>query len=955
MLKTRLIEQIYNMPDSLQSLAEDFVNDLLDKLSPEQSDVLLQNQQAASIVQVFCCSEFVRNSCLLNPDLLVDLFQSGDLFSSQRRQQYAEALDEMSIDSEAALMSGLRRFRRREMVRIAWRDLAGWSELDETLRDLTALAECCIQKALDYFYQQACDRRGTPVSKTGRPLNIVVLGMGKLGAYELNYSSDIDLIFAFEEEGVLPDRKQTTYGEFFTRICRSLVKALDELTVDGFVFRTDTRLRPFGDSGPLIMTFDGMENYYLTQAREWERYAMIKARQVAGDFVSGQKLMAMLKPFVYRRYLDYGAFEELRNLKAQINRELMRKDKAENIKLGPGGIREIEFIGQAFQLIRGGQEPLLQQREIQKILPLLAELNLMGRQETDTLLEAYRFLRRVENHIQEYQDKQTHDLPADPLVQKILAFSLGYKDWEAFKQALDSVRLSVHRIFEDVFSLSDNENDSSQCQNICSQDLGDEDRLKLLAQLGFEAPETVLNALTGFMQSSSVKRLSAKSLDVVEKLLPKVVEAVAGVDNPDETLTRLLKLFEVIAGRNVYFSLLAENPEALSQLVRLSSASQWICDYLAQYPVLLDELLDPRSLYEPLSKKDLAQQLAEQLSRFDELDEEQLMIQLREFKHLNVLRVAAADIMNVIPVMVVSDYLTWIAEVILTAVVDKAWLLMVNKHGLPSCAEKNGDGFAVVGMGKLGGIELGYGSDLDMVFLYDCADVVAMTQGEKPVSNMQFYMRLGQKIRHILDTRMLSGVLYEVDLRLRPNGDSGLLVSHIQHYETYLQEDAWTWEHQALIRGRLVCGDPVLGEQFSQIREKVLALPRDIDTLKQDVREMREKIHANLAPKDSEVFHLKHSKGGILDIEFIVQFGVLANACGNRALLSWTDNIRLLDGLAECGFLQTEEAELLKQAYCQYRDYGHRLVLQGRSLQISNDEFIELRGQVIRLWLKIME
>ncbi len=955
MLKPILIEQINNQPRSLRPLAEDFVNDLLDKLSPEQEDILLQNQQVASVVPVFCCSEFVRSSCLFNPDLLVDLFRSGDLFSSQHREQYGNCLDSFPIESETDLMCVLRRFRRREMVRIAWRDLAGWSELDETLMDLTVLAECCIQKALDYFYQQACDRRGTPVTKTGRPLNIVVLGMGKLGAYELNYSSDIDLIFAFEEDGVLPDRKETTYGEFFTRICRSLVKALDELTVDGFVFRTDTRLRPFGDSGPLIMTFDGMENYYLTQAREWERYAMIKARQVAGDFISGQKLMAMLKPFVYRRYLDYGAFEELRNLKAQINRELKRKDKAENIKLGPGGIREIEFIGQAFQLIRGGQEPLLQQREIQKILPLLAELHLMERNETDTLLKAYRFLRRVENHIQEYQDKQAHDLPIDPRVQQILAFSLGYKDWEAFKQALDSVRLSVHRIFEDVFSLSDSENGSPLCQNICSEDLDDEQRLNLLAQLGFKHPETILKALTGFMQSSSVKRLSAKSLDVVEKLLPKVIEAVAKMDNPDETLGRLLKLFEVIAGRNVYFSLLAENPEALSQLVRLSSASQWICDYLAQYPVLLDELLDPRSLYEPLSKTDLAQQLAEQLSRFDELDEEQLMIQLREFKHLNVLRVAAADIMGVIPVMVVSDYLTWIAEVILTAVVDKAWLLMQKKHGLPSGVAKRGDGFAVVGMGKLGGIELGYGSDLDMVFLYNCEDTVAMTRGAKPVSNMQFYLRLGQKIRHILDTRMLSGILYEVDLRLRPNGDSGLLVSHIQQYEKYLLEDAWTWEHQALIRGRFVSGDPVLGEQFSKIRGTVLALPRDVDKLKKDVREMREKMHTNLAPKDSAVFHLKHSKGGILDIEFIVQFGVLANAAGNRALLKWTDNIRLLDDLAECGFLKPEEAELLKQAYCQYRDYGHRLVLQGRSLQISNDGFLELRGRVIRLWLKIME
>lgn len=943
-----LSQHALHVPDELQPLTAEICQQLSDKLSPEQLAIFEHPEFALSAFKVCVCSQFITDSWLRQPDLIPDLVNSGDLFSSECRHAYPAQFQDQPFDGEADLAKQLRQFRRREMVRIAWRDLAGWADLNETLSDLTALAEACIQTALDFFYQQACQRWGTPTLADGTPFNIVVLGMGKLGAWELNYSSDIDLIFAYAEDGVLNSKKEISYGEFFTRICRSLVKALDEITVDGFVFRTDVRLRPFGDSGPLIMTFDGMENYYLTQAREWERYAMIKARQVAGDFNSGKQLAALIKPFVYRRYLDYGAFEELRSLKFQINQELKRKERMENVKLGPGGIREIEFIGQAFQLIRGGQEPALQQREIQVILDVLDELQLMTSEDVDNLQFSYRFLRRVENHIQQYQDRQTHDLPKDPTVQSILAFSLDFNDWSNFKAELDEVRASVHAIFEQVFSLSEQDSRQQSAQLIWA---GDEQALELLGELEINQPDEILALINEFKNSLAVKRLSAKGSKALQRLMPQLIDQLPQIADAKLSLQRLLKLFEAVAGRNIYLALLAENPHALAQLIQLAGASPWICHYLAQYPILFDELMDSGSLYQPLNQTALTADLQRELAKIEIADSEALMIALRQFKHLNVLRVAAADMMEVIPVMVVSDYLTWIAEAILQQVLNRAWLMLAEKHGTPTATDYP-KGFGIVAFGKFGGIELGYGSDLDLVFIYDCVD--GSTNGDKPIGNDQFYLRLAQKIRHILDTKMLSGVLYETDLRLRPNGDSGLLVSHIDAYEAYYQNQAWTWEHQALVRARFVAGDADLKTAFEAIRGRVLALPRVAETLKTEVREMREKMRVNLASKDVAVFDLKQSAGGIADIEFIVQYGILAESQHHPDLSYYTDNVRLLAGLQQQGFIPAEDADLLKQAYCAYRDFGHHQVLQDHPALADANQFAELREQVQRIWHTFM-
>lgn len=960
-LITQFAPQLLLLPPAIIETSRAALARLDEALTPTVP--LFNNHPALAdvFVRVLSCSQFIQASFLKSPVLLTDPDYLQSLQSATHRETYATTLAQLEAPDETTLMRQLRLFRCREMVRIAWRDLAGWADLDETLQDLTLLAESCIRVALNFSYQQQCASKGTPLLSDGTPFNLVVLGMGKLGAHELNFSSDIDLIFAFAEHGELKDRQETAYSEFFTRIVHALVKILDTFTEDGFVFRTDIRLRPFGDSGPVIMSFDGMENYYQTQAREWERYAMVKVRQVAGDFSSGKTLLAMFKPFVYRRYLDYGAIEELRSLKLKITQELLRKDRMDNIKLGRGGIREIEFIGQAFQLIRGGQEKTLQQRGILTVLQTLETLQLLSSQDAQQLQTSYRFLRKVENHIQQYQDKQTHDLPTDPVAQAILAYAMDYPDWAAFKTALDAVREQVHAVFDQVFAVSKQTATATSIglgvwQGVANnlQTTSVDSLVQQLSALGFQDAPAILAALQHFKQAAPIKRLTAKGAGVLDRLMPQVLLAMQAIENPDVTLKRLLSLFEAVAGRNVYLSLLEENPSALQQLITLSAASPWICETVARNPILVDELLDSRTLYEPLNQQDLGQRLHFAMQQCDTQDVEQVMFALRKFKQVNVLKVAAADIMGVIPLMVVSDYLTYIAEVLIAAVVDYVWATLIEKHGRPPNTGDSASHFGVIGLGKLGGLELSYSSDLDLVFVYDCEDGLAMTDGQKAIPCSQFYGKLGQQVRHIMETRVLSGVLYEVDLRLRPNGDSGLLVTHINAYQHYLNHNAWVWEHQALVRARFIAGDQQIKQQFEAMRHQVLSLPRAKQALQTEVREMREKMRKSLKVKTAGQFDLKQSAGGIADIEFMVQYGVLANTAQHPTLSTYTDNVRLLESLQAVGFIDKATADSLKTAYCTYRGLGHKRVLQDEAAVVDEIEVVELKTQVVQVWNKLM-
>jgi glutamate-ammonia-ligase adenylyltransferase len=913
----------------------------------------------AARASVWDGSEYVAVNAARHPAMLAELLASGDLdrayAGGEIDGRLATALE--AVTDEPGLQSQLRRFRRREMVRIIWRDLAGWANLDETLEDLSALADASIQHALSRLTEWTRAELGTPTNEDGEPQSMLVIGMGKLGARELNLSSDIDLIFAYPAAGeVEGGPRPLTNEQFFTRLGQRLVQALGNQTVDGFVFRVDTRLRPFGDAGPLVMSFDAMEAYYHAQAREWERYAMIKARVVAGPTDAADELTATLRPFVYRRYLDYGALESLRGLKAMIDRELRRKGMADNIKLGPGGIREVEFIGQAFQLIRGGRDPDLQQRPIQVVLRELERKGHLPTSAVDELIGAYRFLRRLENRIQAWQDRQTHLLPERPEDRARLARTMDCANWETFVAQLDGHRARVQTHFDGIFGDPEPERDAVDPVAGLWDQRRDPDQMRAALQAaGFADTDAALNRLEQFRETVARKGLSSRASERLGQLMPRLLSLIAASDAPDPVLERVLRVLEAVVGRTAYLDLLVEQDEVLNQLVRLSVKSPWFAARTARHPLLLDELLDPRRLYAPMRRQDLEAELTALLAPVAEDDLEQQMERLRQFAQGNALRVAAADLTGAIRLMVVSDYLTEIAEVSIAETLAIAWRDLVSRHGVPLGRDLQNSGFLILGYGKLGGIELGYNSDLDLVFLYDERVAGEMTDGPRPIAVEQFYVRLGQRILHIMSTPTYSGVLYEVDMRLRPDGKKGMIARSLASFAEYQAKNAWTWEHQALVRARPVAGDAALGARFEQVRERILRLERDADALRTDVRAMREKMRGSLDKSNNERFDLKQGRGGIADIEFMVQYSVLRWAHQCPDLTEWTDNIRLIATLHRFELLPGSTAQLLEDAYKALRGLYHRNALQDAPGLVEPTQLSEERDQVAGLWSQLFD
>lgn len=908
--------------------------------------------------RVWAASEFVARSVARFPHEFAELIVSGDLLRRYGPGELAARLAQQlaEVSDEAGLERALRCFRRRELIRIIWRDIGTLAPLDETLEDLSELAEVCVRGALAHLEPWAWAQWGTPRAPDGRPLRLVVLAMGKLGGRELNLSSDIDLIFAFACPGTIQDGpRPLSHDQFFIRLAQRLIKVLAEVTADGFVFRVDTRLRPFGESGPLAMSLAAMEDYYQSQAREWERYAMIKARPIAGDPEDCAALMAMLRPFVYRRYLDFGAFESLRELKRLISRELHRRGMEANIKLGPGGIREIEFIGQAFQLVRGGRDPELQIRPIRAVLDRLGRKGLLPQTAVAELDAAYVFLRRVENRLQAYRDQQTHCLPTDPTDRLRLAQAMGYADWASFAAVLAAHRERVQAHFDALFAEPEAKREESTSLAGLWPLPEPQTAIERLQGAGFADPEALYRRLEQFQATCLRKGLSTRGHERLNRIMPQVLRAAAECTHPDLALGRVLNLFESIVQRTAYLAMLAEHPQVLEQLIRLAALSPWFTEQIARQPILLDELIDPRRLYSPLRRGELESELDALLTGIDPEDLEQQMERLRQFAWSQKLRVAAADLTGVIPLMVVSDYLTEIAEAVVARVLALAWDQLVARHGRPTAVQGQDQGFLVVGYGKLGGIELGYGSDLDLVFLHGSETVTAETDGPKPVSNEQFYARLAQRMIHILTTRTPSGELYAVDTRLRPDGSKGLLVHSIGAFAQYQAQAAWTWEHQALIRARPIAGDPVLAERFLTIRRAILCRPRDPERLRQEVCAMRERMRANLDQSGAGRFDLKQGRGGIADIEFMVQYAVLRWAARCPELTDWTDNIRLLATLARLALLPDQYAQDLTAAYQALRQADHRSALGGQPRLIAETELQAERERVLAIWQALLE
>ena len=916
-----------------------------------------------SLLRVWACSEFVAQACIRDPSLLSGLLESGDLLADYQADEHPRKLERClgGVRDEASLGRVLREYRLREMLRIAWRDLAGWAPLGEVLGDLSSLADASINGALGLLGKWASTQPGVP--KKISPA-LVVLGMGKLGAHELNFSSDIDLIFAYPDDSPGWGRARQSPEEFYSGLGQQLIHVLDNHTEHGFVFRVDMRLRPYGDSGPLVANFDAMAEYYQSQGREWERYAMIKARPVAGPEEPAARLMKLLQPFVYRRYLDFGAFESLRNLKEQIVREVERKGMQDNIKLGPGGIREIEFIVQAFQLIRGGRESSLRQRGVLQVLDALAVLGYLPAHVTLQLAEAYVFLRRAENRLQAWEDQQVHDLPEDDIGRIRLAFAMGFSDRDLFEKTLARHRRLVNEHFEQVFAASRVSTPDKRSQKVSNlkdvwQGVLDRDAaIEVLENAGFQQAENTLQWLDTFRNGPVTRFLGEQGQQRLDELMPLLLAAVAREKYAMQALSRLGELLEAIAGRTTYLSLLVEHPVALSQLTQLCAASAWIAGLLAQHPILLDQLLDPRVLYDPLDKAGLQTELVVRMSSVADDDLEQQMDCLRQFKQAAVLHVAASDIVSDLPVERVGEHLTCIAEVVLEYALKLAWNHLVSRHGRPGyviSGKQREAGFAIAGYGKLGGAELGYGSDLDIVFLHDSNGEKQQTSGPQAIDNNEFYTRLSQRIIHILNTYTSSGILYEVDTRLRPNGASGLLVSSLDAFAEYQRRSAWTWENQAMVRARVVAGDAEIARQFERIRAGVLARPRNAGKLRKDVIEMRQRMRQELDKSNRDAIDLKHGRGGIVDVEFMVQWGALYWSASHTDLLGYTDNKGLLDAFSRSGLMAEDEVGELSEAYSAIRRHVNHLALQDEPPLVGINELSEHREAVARIWDKHME
>ncbi|WP_122609695.1 bifunctional [glutamate--ammonia ligase]-adenylyl-L-tyrosine phosphorylase/[glutamate--ammonia-ligase] adenylyltransferase [Pseudomonas viridiflava] len=931
--------------------------------------------------RVCAASDFVTEQICRDPRMLLDMADSGELersFSAgELRGQIADALSTATTDDE--LGRNLRRQRMRHQVRIIWRDLTRQADLIETCRDLSDMADACIDLACHWLHERLCQQFGTPTGRrTGLPQQMVILGMGKLGAVELNLSSDIDLIFGYPEGGeTVGVKRPLDNQEFFIRLGQRLIKALDPVTVDGFVFRVDMRLRPYGSSGALVLSFNALEQYYQDQGRDWERYAMIKARVVGGDQKAGAELLEMLRPFVYRRYLDFSAIEALRTMKQLIQQEVKRKGMAENIKLGAGGIREVEFIAQAFQLIHGGRDLSLQQRPLFKVLKTLEGQGYLPSAVTEELREGYEFLRYTEHAIQAIADRQTQMLPDNEQDQARIALMMGFSDWASFHERLMYWRGRVSWHFRQVIADPDSDPDEEQEDDsevivggewlpLWEESQDEEAASRQLSQAGFVNAETAIKHLANLRSSPHLRSMQRLSRERLDAFIPRLLAQAVEHDKPDLVLERVLPLVEAVARRSAYLVLLTENPDALRRLLTLCAASPWIAEQIARFPLLLDELLNEGRLFNPPLAPELAAELRERLIRIPEDDLEQQMEALRHFKLAHSLRVAASEITGSLPLMKVSDYLTWLAEAILEQVLALAWRHSVARHGTPSRPDGTlcDPGFVIVGYGKVGGIELGHGSDLDLVFIHD-GDPQTETDGARPIDSAQFFTRLGQRIIHLLTTQTNSGQLYDVDMRLRPSGASGLLVSSLGAFSRYQDKEAWTWEHQALVRARVLTGSPDVGREVEKVRADVLGRERDLDKLRAEVSEMRAKMRDNLGSRltaagrganafeSSMPFDLKQDAGGIVDIEFMVQYAALAWSREHPGLLQYTDNIRILEGLEEAGLLPDADASLLREAYKAYRSAAHRQALQKQAGVVSGDQFHCERREVMRIWAQM--
>jgi len=912
----------------------------------------------SALPRVLAASEFVAHACTRDPQLLVRLISSGDL-TRPAGAAVQGSLPPVSGEPtlpEAEFQAQLRRWRRYHWARIAWRDLAGTATVPETLADLTACADAAIGCTLAYARAALVARYGEPRAASGAAQPLLVIGMGKLGGGELNYSSDVDLVLLFPEHGETDGARGISNEEFFTRLGQSLARLLGTPTAEGFVLRVDLRLRPFGDSGPLVASFASFEDYLQRHGRDWERYAYVKARPITAIERYAEVDAAAVRPFVYRRYLDYGVFESLREMKALIEREVERRELAEHVKLGPGGIREVEFIVQALQLTRGGRDRRLQTPSLLLALERLGEARLLPPEAVAELRGAYLYLRALENRLQMLADAQTHQLPQEPLARERLVLAMGVPDWTSLLAELNAQRARVSHHFRlvifggaaadpaavriDLGRFWDTQAESAALE-------------AALGAAGFTEPAEAARLLLELRASTLVRRLDEPGRRRLQALLPVLLADVAGSSAQLPVLRRVLAILEAIGSRSAYFALLRENAAARTRLVDLCRHGDFLARQIAAHPLLLDELIDARVLSQLPERAAFARDLAARMEQLRGEDPEQQVEALRQFQTAALFRVAVADLTGVLPLMQVSDRLTDIAELIVEAAMELGYGQISAQFGVPMCgegAQRRPVAICAVGYGKLGGMELGYGSDLDLVFLHDSHGERQETAAPRPIDNQLFFVRLAQRIVHLLTMHSAAGRLYEVDVRLRPSGKGGLLVTNIAAFADYQREEAWTWEHQALLHARAVAGAPALRARFEAVRLEVLCNHVRRDSLRAEVREMRERMRRELSKGDAQHFDIKQDAGGIADIEFLAQYWALRWAHDYPPVALFSDTIRQLESVASADLVPQADVDVLTAAYRAYRIRSHHLSLAGATPIVPAADFAATRSAVTALW-----
>ncbi|PPT74451.1 bifunctional glutamine synthetase adenylyltransferase/deadenyltransferase [Xanthomonas arboricola pv. populi] len=825
----------------------------------------------------------------------------------------------------------LRRYRSAESTRLVWRDVLDLDSVDATLAGATRLAETCLQCGLQALEQQFRDRHGQVIAEDGSVQRLVVFGLGKLGGGELNFSSDVDLVYAYPQGGQSDGARPLAAEEYFARLGQQLAKLLDETTADGFSHRVDLRLRPFGTAGRVALSFTGMDQYFQREGRDWERYAWLKARAVAGDIDAGEAWLETLRPFVYRRYLDFTALDGLREMKAAITAEVARHDRLDDIKRGPGGIREIEFLAQSLQLIRGGREPSLRERRLLPALQALVDAGQIDADNGHALTEAYRFLRRLENRLQMLRDAQTHALPQALLDRERIALGLGYADWPALLQALAPQRARVAAEFAELLA--------PRVRTSAPDALADywralpEGDAAPLAGIGLHDPAGAHQVLADFAQSSGVRALSDTASARLDRVMPALLHAATRASQPDAAVRRMLGLLQSTLRRTSYLALLDEQPSALARLVDVLSRSALLAERLAAHPLLLDELLDTR-ISGPLPDRDALQAACLDTLRIE--DTEAALRELNERRLALSFRIALATLDGRQQAVDSTQQLAWLAEAVVQTVLQLARRELIAAHG-----QVPGGAFAIIGYGSLGGLELGFGSDLDLVFLYDHPREVEASDGKRALEAGRWFARLAQKVMTLLAAETGAGRLYEIDVRLRPDGGKGALVSSLASYRDYQRERAWTWEHQALVRARAVAGDAALCAAFAQVRADTLTRVRDTAVLQEDVRKMRARMRSELDRSDAGRLDLKQGAGGLVDLEFVLQAGVLGQAAHHPALLLACATPALIDALVQAQWLPAERAAPLQQAHATLVEAGLSCTLDRRPRLIAPTQAIQ--------------